>query len=91
MKKLSDLPLILARLRGRTFYSLAEVNEAVRELLDTFNLRPMKDYGGQGRKERFETLDKPYAKALPAEPFRITRIKTINSNKRMGVMMEGTL
>jgi transposase len=67
---------ILGRLRDRTFYSLAEINEAVRELLDEFNLRPMKDYGGRSRKDRFEELDKPYGKPLPSEPFRITRIKT---------------
>jgi len=66
---------ILARLRNRQFFSLAEINEAISELLDEFNDRPMKDYGYQTRRERFEKLDKRYAQALPAEPFRITDIK----------------
>lgn len=66
---------ILARLRNRQFFSLAEVNEAISELLEEFNDRPMKDYGHQTRRERFELLDRPYAQPLPVEPFRITDIK----------------
>ena len=66
---------ILARLRDRTFFSLSEVNQAVREDLEVYNSRPMKDYGNKSRKERFEELDKPYALALPAERFQITSIK----------------
>src|SRR4030042_6165649 len=66
---------ILARLRNRQFFSLVEINEAIAELLEEFNDRPMKDYGHQTRRERFERLDRPYAQPLPAEPFRITDIK----------------
>lgn len=66
---------ILARLRNRQFFSLIEVNEAILELLEEFNDRPMKDYEYQTRRERFDRLDKPYAQALPEEPFRITDIK----------------
>jgi transposase len=66
---------ILARLRNRQFFSLAEINEAIKELLEQFNDRPMKDYGYQTRRERFASLDRPYAQSLPEEPFRITDIK----------------
>jgi transposase len=66
---------ILAGLRNRQFFSLAEINEAIMELLEEFNDRPMKDYGYQTRRERFERLDRPYAQPLPQEPFRITDIK----------------
>lgn len=66
---------ILARLRNRQFFSLAQVNAAIRELLDEFNDRPMKDYGYQSRRERFERLDRPHAQALPRDPFRITDVK----------------
>ena len=66
---------ILARLRNRQFFSLAEINQAIMELLEEFNDRPMKDYGNQTRRERFQRLDRPYAQPLPAEPFRITDIK----------------
>ncbi len=67
--------LILARLRNRQFFSLFEINSAIREELDLFNARPMKDYENQSRKYRFETIDKPYAKALPAVPFCVTIVK----------------
>lgn len=66
---------ILARLRNRQFFSLSEINKAVWELLEEFNNRPMKDYGNQTRRERFERLDKPFAQPLPAEPFRITEVR----------------
>ena len=66
---------ILAHLRNRQFFSLSEVNVAVAELLEEFNSRPMKDYGNQTRRERFERLDKPFAQPLPPEPFRISDIK----------------
>ncbi|MFC1476542.1 IS21 family transposase [Fibrobacterota bacterium] len=66
---------ILARLRNRHFFSLHEINNAVWELLEEFNKRPMKDYGNQTRRERFARLDKPYAQQLPPEPFRVTEVK----------------
>jgi transposase len=66
---------ILASLRNREFFSLAEINEAIKEELIAYNNRSMKDYDGDSRKERFEALDKPYLKGLPAERFKITEIK----------------
>jgi transposase len=66
---------ILAHLRNRQFFSLVEINTAITELLEEFNSRPMKDYGNQTRRERFELLDKAYAQPLPEEPFRISDIK----------------
>ena len=38
---------ILARLRNRQFFSLDEINVAIREELEVLNSRPMKEYGGQ--------------------------------------------
>ncbi len=66
---------ILGRLRNERFYSLAEINAAVYALLEELDNRGMKDYGGQTRKERFDELDRPNAKPLCAEPFKITSIK----------------
>ncbi len=66
---------ILFRLRNRQFFSLQELNEALREELKKYNSQPMKDYGGQSRIERFSALDKPFAKPLPAERFAITILK----------------
>jgi transposase len=66
---------ILGRLRNRTFFSLVEVNDAVKEELDNFNNRPMQLYKAT-RKERFIELDKPFAKLLPTEEFPYVDIKT---------------
>jgi len=49
---------IFARLRNRTFYSIAQINQAIREELIAFNDRIMKGYG-KSRRERFLELDKP--------------------------------
>lgn len=59
---------ILARLRHRTFFSLAELNEAIAELVEQLNDRPMKLYGAS-RRELFERLDRPALRPLPAERF----------------------
>ena len=66
---------IIAALRNQTFFSLSEINHAIAEELDFLNNRPMRDYGGQSRKQRFLELDKPYLKPLPINPFRISEVK----------------
>jgi len=66
---------IFGRLRDHTFYSLADLNEAIWELLEEFNQRPMQQYK-QSRQRRFEDLDKPYAGELPAARFVFTQVKT---------------
>jgi transposase len=65
---------ILGRLRNRVFFSLAEVNEAIKEELADFNARPMQLYK-VSRLQRFEELDKPYARPLPAEDFPYVNIQ----------------
>ena len=55
---------ILARLRNQTFFSLAALNQAIRELLSELNLRPM-EHLGRSRRELFEELDQPALKPLP--------------------------
>jgi transposase len=67
---------ILARLRNRQFFSLAEINDALREELHHYNNLPMKEYGNKSRLQRFTENDVPDAKPLPAEPFKITKVKT---------------
>jgi transposase len=59
---------ILARLRNRTFFSLARLNQATRELLFEINRREMKHLG-QSRLELFEELDQPLLAPLPAQPY----------------------
>jgi transposase len=59
---------ILARLRHQRFFSLAELNGAIRTLLDALNSRPMRRLG-VSRRQLFEELDRPALAALPAEPY----------------------
>jgi transposase len=56
--------VILAALRHRRFFTLAELNAAIRELLVGLNARPMKKLG-VSRRELFEQLDRPALRPLP--------------------------
>ena len=65
---------IIARLRNRQFFSLAEMNAAIRPLLDDLNMRVMRDYGAS-RADLFATLDRPKLMPLPAVPYVFARWK----------------
>lgn len=55
-------------LRQRTFYSLGELNSAIRECLERLNIRPLRRLG-KSRRELFETMDQPNALPLPSHPY----------------------
>lgn len=59
---------ILARLRNRVFFSLAELNQAIAELLTELNQREMKHLG-QSRQQLFEAVDQPALSPLPESPY----------------------
>jgi transposase len=59
---------ILAVLRHRTFYSLAELNAAIRECLEDLNARLLRR-AKRSRRELFEAMDRPAALLLPAVPY----------------------
>jgi transposase len=59
---------ILARLRARTFFSLAELNEAIAELLVQLNEQPFQKLSGS-RRSVFEELDRPALRPLPETPY----------------------
>ena len=60
---------LLGRLRHRRFYSLAELNAAIGELLRQLNdERPIRRLGVT-RRALLEELDRPHLKPLPAEPY----------------------
>jgi len=59
---------ILAVLRHRTFYSLAELNAAIRECLEHLNARPLKKLK-KSRRDLFEAIDRTNALPLPTEPY----------------------
>jgi transposase len=69
---------ILARLRNQTFFSLAEANAAIRELLEDLNTRSFKKLPGC-RKEAFESLDKPVLKALPTQAYTFAQWKKVRA------------
>ena len=60
---------LLGRLRHRIFTSLAEVNEAIGELLKQLNEeRPIRRLGVT-RRQLLEEIDRPALKPLPVEPY----------------------
>lgn len=67
---------VLAPLRDRTFFSLAELNQAMGVRLTQLNDRPMRHLG-QSRRELFENLDKPALAPLPVRPYEFARWKKV--------------
>ncbi|HNK18810.1 MAG TPA: IS21 family transposase [Piscinibacter sp.] len=59
---------ILARLRHQRFFSLDELNGAIRPLLAELNDRPYQRLPGS-RRSVFEALDRPAMRALPTTPY----------------------
>ena len=67
---------ILARLRNRTFFSLAEINSAIRTLLEDLNTRPFRKLPGS-RRSQYETLDRPALQLLPAERYELAEWRKV--------------
>lgn len=59
---------IVAALRHRKFFSLSELNRAIRELLEKLNQRPFQKREGS-RLSLFRELDQPALRPLPSERF----------------------
>ena len=59
---------VLARLRNRQFFSLSELNAAIRELITDLNDRPFKKLPGS-RRSAFDALDRRALLPLPTEPY----------------------
>lgn len=59
---------ILARLRNRRFFSLAELNQAIQEELVKLNAKVSKHLG-TSRRHLFEELERPALKPLPAQAY----------------------
>ena len=62
------------RLRNHRFFALAELNVAIRRLLDELNMRLMRGYGAS-RADLFATLDRPNLQPLPSDPYVFARWK----------------
>jgi transposase len=65
---------ILARLRNQRFFSLAELNAAIKILVVELNARQMRGFGSS-RAELFAELDKPKLAELPDQPYAFARWK----------------
>jgi transposase len=59
---------VLARLRHHRFFSLGDLNGAIRELIDELNTRVMRRVGCS-RRAMFEALERTVLLSLPSEPF----------------------
>ena len=70
---------ILAALRHRTFFTLADLNAAIRERVDAINDRPMK-ITGVSRRALFEQLDRPALKPLPRTRYELAEWKPCRVN-----------
>ena len=60
---------VLAPLRHRQLFSLAEANAALAEKVEEFNSRPFAPPREGSRRSLFEAIERSKLKALPAEPF----------------------
>jgi transposase/transcription elongation factor Elf1 len=70
---------IMAKLRNIDFFSLAEVNNKIKELLEVLNNKKFQKLDGS-RKSQFELLDKPTLKQLPKTKYEFTEEKKVKLN-----------
>jgi transposase len=79
---------ILARLRNRVFTSLAELNQAIAELVHYLNLKPFKKLPGS-RATAFAEIDKPALKPLPVYPYEYADFKKARVHIDYHVELDG--
>jgi transposase len=79
---------ILARLRHRSFFSLAELNGAIAQLLEQLNNRPFKKLPGT-RRTAFEQIDQPALRPLPATPYVFATWKKVRVHIDYHVEIDG--
>ena len=70
---------IVAALRHRRFFTLSELNQAIRELLEKLNHRPFRKRSGS-RASLFAELDRPALQPLPAERYEFHQWATARVN-----------
>ena len=79
---------ITAALRNEEFFSLAELNGAIRERLETFNARPFQKKECS-RRDIFESEERPLLKPLPATPFEVAEWKTSTVQFNYHIALDG--
>jgi transposase len=71
--------VVLAPLRDQLFFSLAEVNAALRDGRERLNDMPFQKLPGS-RRTQFETLEKPALRPLPPERYELAQWQTVRAN-----------
>ena len=79
---------ILTALRHRRFFTLAELNQTIADLLAELNQRPFKKLPGC-RAQAFAALDAPALKPLPAQAMVLAQFKPARVNIDYHVAFEG--
>ncbi|MBI4846348.1 MAG: IS21 family transposase [Candidatus Omnitrophica bacterium] len=79
---------ILACLRNRKFFSLQELNQAIKELLIKLNQRPFKKLAGN-RESVFKNIDQPALKLLPAQRYEFAQWKKARVNIDYHIELNG--
>ena len=79
---------ILAVLRHRTFFSLAELNREIARLLERLNTRAFKKLPGT-RRELFEQIDRPALHPLPVQAYEFAEWKKVLVNIDYHVEIDG--
>jgi transposase len=79
---------IVAALRNRKFFSLPELNQAIRELLVRLNERPFRKRDGS-RASLFHSLEKPALASLPAERFDMSQWSRATVNIDYHIAFDG--
>jgi len=77
---------IYGKLRGQTFYSLDELNDAIWKALEELNSRPFKGKTFS-RRDLFEQYEKPLLSPLPAEAFVVQRRAQVKVQKNYHVIL----
>jgi transposase len=70
---------VLASLRNRVFYSLADMNAAIAELIERMNGKIMR-HRKQSRRALWEAIDRPALKPLPAKRYEMAEWKKVRLN-----------
>lgn len=80
---------IIAALRHRRFFELADLNQAIRELLGRLNERPFRKRDGS-RASLFASLDRPALRPLPAERFDLSQWSRAKVNIDYHLVFDGS-
>jgi transposase len=80
---------IVMRLRHQRFFSIADANDSIRELLTYLNNRPFRKRRDESRASLFAKLDRPALQPLPAERYDLSHWSQARVNIDYHVAFDG--